>query len=1110
MLVDFIKKKIEKSRNVENFLNKGKDGESFVLKGVSGSLRSVLVSLLYKRCGGRFVIFVPEKEYAINLKEDLEILTGEEAYVFLSYDPYFFSDPVQNQEIISKRLRVYERFLFKKGGIFIVDSSSLVYPLKQLSELSNCFFSFEVGEKIDYDSFLEDIHNMGFERQGMVEEPGDFSVRGGIIDIYPYTFENPVRLELDGDLISSIRLFDVSSQRSVESLESVIFISPVSDISVKEEKIDKNSGINFLDFIDGETRILKVEPYLYKNKIEEHIKEIIDNLSDDYRELFLEPDVERNFFTSEEITDKLDSIQSIDFSFESIKGKDSIDFFSYEPPAFQRDLSLLSKEISKLIRGKNSVCILCDNNGQAERLQEFFEDDTNLIDLPLIGTGSLAEGFIFPDARCAVFIDFQIFQRERWRHTGKAVKSIKSSFFDKSLSIGNFVVHRDYGIGIYSGLEKITVNGSLQECLKIVYENKDSLYLNIDRLNKIEKFSAQEGVKPKLSRLGTADWEKVKKKTKKSIQRIVKELVEIYAERQIKRGFSFSADTQWQRELEASFLYEETPGQLEACREIKQDMEKSLIMDRLVCGDVGYGKTEVALRVSFKAINDSKQVVVLVPTTILAKQHYDTFVSRLSKYPINIEMLSRFRTKRQQNEIVKKIKSGTIDIIVGTHRILSKDVEFKKLGLVIIDEEQRFGVSHKEKLKKFRKEVDVLTISATPIPRTLNMSLMGIRDLSNIDTPPKERLPIITEIVQFNDAVIRNAILREIDRGGQVYFVHNRVMTISGIAARIERIVPGLRVAVAHGQMKEKELEKVMIEFLERRFDCLVSTVIIESGLDMPNVNTIIINQSDKFGLSQLYQLRGRVGRSNIQAYAYLVVNSIDRLDTVPFKRLLTIKHHTELGSGFKIALKDFEIRGAGNFLGKEQSGYINTVGFDLYNKILKEAVNKLKNQEVETEETEELQGEKDELRIYSDIDAFFPEEYISDSEQRVNYYRRLSEAQDISEVDDIKEEIIDRYGKFHQKVQNLIQLVSIKILGRKLNISSITVNSESLIAEFDKNITNDGFKEKIFSFSNNAPPDFSFFQGKKFGFRIKLQDVDNTERLENIRQFFENVLLQI
>ncbi len=1108
MLIDAIKKKINESNNTRNFLEKGEKCRDFTLKGACGSLKSILLSLLYERVGGRFFIFVNGKKNALSLRDDFENLLETDLSISLSYDSYFFNDPTQNQEVISQRLKTYEKLFSKKNGIFIIDAASLIYPLKPNFELSTYFCEFKLGDEINYNELLEKIHNMGFEREVMVEEPGEFSVRGGIIDIFPPTVDNPLRFELNGNVIESIRVFDVSTQRSVENLENTSFISPINDLSKHNEQIDRNSSVQFLDYIDEKSMIFKIEPLLYKRIMREHLEDVINNLTSDSYDFFLDSNIENNFYSPDEVMAKINSLPSIDFSFESISEKDVIDFSAYEPPSFKRDLSLLSKEISKLTSDKDgySVYILCDNKGQADRIQEFFENNVSIVKEPIIGTGDLSEGFIFTDAKCAVFLDHQIFMREKWRPTRRWTKSIKDLIFDKSLCTGDYIVHEDYGIGRYLGMEKINVGGSIQECLKIMYEDNDVLYLNIDGLNKIEKFSAQEGIKPKLSKLGTTDWEKIKKKTEKSVENIAKELMEIYAERKIRKGFSFAFDTQWQRELEASFLYEETPGQLQACIDIKRDMENSLIMDRLVCGDVGYGKTEVALRAAFKAVNDSKQVSVLVPTTILAQQHYDTFKSRLVKYPVNIEMLSRFKTKKEQKNILGKLKSGSVDIVIGTHRLLSKDVSFKQLGLLIIDEEQRFGVSHKEKLKKFRKEVDVLTLTATPIPRTLNMSLLGIRDLSNIETPPKERLPIITEIIQYDESIIRNAILREIDRGGQVYFVHNRVKTIDGISKRIKRIIPDLKVAIAHGQMKERDLEKVMIDFLEKKFDCLISTMIIESGLDISNVNTIIINRADKFGLSQLYQLRGRVGRSNIQAYAYLIVPSFDLLDDVSLKRLLTIKTHSELGSGFKIALKDLEIRGAGNLLGKEQSGFINAVGFDLYNKILHQSINDLKNKELNITSQKEDKKSVD-TKLTSDLNAFIPEEYISDSEQRVNYYRRLAEIDDIFKIYDIQEELIDRFGEYPQTLLNLFQLVCIKILGSNLNITNISINDELLIAEFDKSINNEKLKKLAISFSKFAPKQFSFFQGEKFGFRIVLNEKENLKRLEDIIKLFENVL---
>ncbi|MFC1557736.1 transcription-repair coupling factor [candidate division KSB1 bacterium] len=1107
MIIDAIKKRIRECAAVGDFLEKATNGDNLILLGVSGSLKCILLSLLADREGGMNVIFVPDRKTALTLRDDCEYVTGKEAGLFLSYDPYFFTDAVQNQEVFAERLSSIKKFISGNDGIYIIDTSSLIYPLKSPQELNKYYYELVVGNKVDYESFIENIHGMGFERQKMVEEHGDFSVRGGIVDIFPPTFENPVRIELDGDVVESIRAFDVTSQRSVYNHNKMAFYSVRQDISIEDGRLNKDRGVLLFDYIPDRAHFFTVEPLLFRKKMNDHQQEIIEHLSREDENSFCG---EGDFIEPDEIIGIITEKYAVGISFESIEGSKTIDFSSSDSPSFKRDLSLLGSEMSKLYEKDFHVYISCDNDGQAERLQEFFEDDPKCKNVPIVRTGSLSEGFILPGAKCAVFTDHQIFHREKWRRARKKYVSSKKLAYNKSLSIGDYVVHEDYGIGRYSGLTKIKIGGSLQEVLKILYSGNDSLYVNIDLLHKLEKYSGQDGVHPKLYKLGSVDWDKVKKKTKKSIHLIVKELLEIYAARKMKRGYSFSSDTQWQRELEASFLYEETPGQLLASREIKYDMESPKIMDRLVCGDVGYGKTEVALRAAFKAVNDSKQVAVLVPTTILAQQHYDTFVSRLQKYPVSIEMLSRFKSQKEQKQIIKKVQSGSVDVIIGTHRLLSKDVLFKSLGLMVVDEEQRFGVRHKEKLKKFREEVDVLTLTATPIPRTLNMSLLGIRDLSNIETPPKERLPIITEIIQFDDVLVRNAILREIDRGGQVYFVHNRVKTIGGLASRLKRIVPGSRIAIAHGQMKEKNLETVMIDFLEKRYDILVTTSIIESGLDIPNVNTIIINRADAFGLSQLYQIRGRVGRSNVQAYAYLVVPSIEGLEDIALKRLLTIKSYTELGSGFKIALKDLEIRGAGNLIGREQSGFVNAVGYDMYNKLVQQAVGDLKKENPEAGQDNNNQR-IDDVKIISDIDAFFPEDYIKDSEERVNFYRRLSESGEISQIDEICEEITDRYGKYPQTVSNLLQLISVKILAKQAALEYMTLSADSFSAEFIKGMKDDMFKKYIISLSKYAPENFSFFQGKKFGFNVSFQsEYSDSDRLKLIQDFLEKVVNDI
>ncbi|MCK4967346.1 DEAD/DEAH box helicase, partial [bacterium] len=642
MIIDIIKKRIGECVAVGEFLEKDAKGGNLILRGVSGSLKGILLSLLADEKGGMNIIFVPDRKTALILRDDCEYVTGKEAGVFLSYDSYFFTDAVQNQEVFAERLTSIKKFISRNDGIYIIDTSSLIYPLKSPQELNRYYYELVVGNEVDYEKFIENIHGMGFERQKMVEEHGDFSVRGGIVDIFPSTFENPVRIEFDGNVVESIRAFDVTSQRSVYNHNRISFYSVRQDLSVADDRLDKDSGALLFDYIPDGAHFFAVEPLLFKKKMNDHQQEIIEHLSRKDENAFCS---EGDFIEPDEIMGIINEKYTAGISFESIEGRETIDFSSSESPSFKRDLSLLGGEMSKLYEKDFQVYISCDNEGQAERLLEFFEDDPKCKNVPVVRTGSLSEGFIFPGAKCAVFTDHQIFQREKWRRTRKKYISSNKLVHNKSLRMGDYVVHEDYGIGRYSGLTKIKVGGSLQEVLKILYGGDDSLYMNIDLLHKLEKYSGRDGVHPKLNKLGSTDWDKVKKKTKKSIHSIVKELLEIYAARKMKKGYSFSSDTQWQRELEASFLYEETPGQLLASREIKYDMESPVIMDRLVCGDVGYGKTEVALRAAFKAVNDSKQVAVLVPTTILAQQHYDTFVSRLQKYPVSIEILSRFKSQ---------------------------------------------------------------------------------------------------------------------------------------------------------------------------------------------------------------------------------------------------------------------------------------------------------------------------------------------------------------------------------------------------------------------------------------------------------------------------------
>jgi transcription-repair coupling factor (superfamily II helicase) len=697
------------------------------------------------------------------------------------------------------------------------------------------------------------------------------------------------------------------------------------------------------------------------------------------------------------------------------------------------------------------------------------------------------------------------------------VPKTKAEFSVKlnKISIGDVVVHEDYGIGKFVGLQKIAVGGIQQECLKIKYKDEDSLYLNVDKLHYLEKFSGQEGITPVLSKLGTAEWEKAKQKTKKSIKNIAKDLIKLYAERKKRKGIEFSSDSVWQHEMEASFVYEETEDQLTATKQVKTDMENSEPMDRLLCGDVGFGKTEVAVRASFKVVNNGKQVAVLVPTTILAEQHYKTFTDRLGYYPVDVAVLSRFKTRTEQKKTVELLKTGKIDIVIGTHRLISKDIEFKDLGLLIIDEEQRFGVRHKEKLKMLKKEVDILSMTATPIPRTLHLSLMGVRDFSTINTPPKNRLPIITEIIKFDEELVRDAIYREVDRGGQVYFVHNRVQTIEKAADRLRQIAPGIKFEVAHGQLDERKLEDIMFRFLKKEFDVLVCTMIIEAGLDIANVNTILIDRADKFGLAQLYQLRGRVGRSDTQAYAYLIIPGWKSLTNEAVKRLKTISEHTELGAGFQIAMNDLEIRGAGNVFGAEQSGFVNSIGYEMYQKILDQAVSELKAEIIPEYRDERLIDKLREIKLDIDIEAFFPEYYIENKEERVNIYKRLSDLTRIDRISNIEVELIDRFGKIPEEGINLLILLKIKLLAQKLNISYLKFDNNKIFIKFffnnDEKLGNRKFIEQTASgFTEHCKCPFVFTQEKGLGVKLDVTKGTKTEIIGEIKELLEKIYAEV
>jgi transcription-repair coupling factor (superfamily II helicase) len=758
------------------------------------------------------------------------------------------------------------------------------------------------------------------------------------------------------------------------------------------------------------------------------------------------------------------------------------------PPKFGGNINTLIQYVKNTKKKGLATLLQCDTEIQAERLHDILEDE-NVDDLVDLTVGSVHQGFIFPEAKLQILTDHEIFDRFKRRKTYRRFKNGEYLRSLSSLNLNDYVVHIDYGIGKYMGLAIVELNNNKRECVKLQYTDGDFLFVSIDRLNRIQKYSGEDGVQPKLTKLGTGEWDRTKKKTKESVQKIAMDLVGLYAKRKSQKGTAFSSDSHWQKELEASFPYEETEDQLRSINEVKRDQELNIPMDRLLCGDVGFGKTEVALRAAFKVVLDGKQVAMLIPTTILAYQHFNTFKERMAEFPVNIEMLSRFRSAKEQKKILARLAEGSIDIIISTHRLLSDDLKYKDLGLLIIDEEQRFGVRHKEKIKMMRVDIDVLSLTATPIPRTLYLSLMGARDFSNIETPPTNRLPVITEIHEWDDDFIRQAIIRELNRGGQVYFVHNRVATIDAVKQSLEKIVPEAKIVVAHGQLLERKLEKVMLDFINKKYNVLVATMIIENGLDIPNVNTMIIDRSDKFGLAQLYQIRGRVGRSDKQAYAYLLIPKVTKLTDLARKRLRAIQDFTDLGSGFKIALRDMEIRGVGNILGKEQSGYIQSVGFDLYCKILDELVHEL------TDESENDSGKK-RVELYTDpkidvdFDFIIPYDYISDERERVMVYHRLVNFNSLEQLEKFKSELSDRFGPLTEEVNNLIDCIEIKILGGKMYAAHIFIKKNLLKINFSINAKED---EKFYvqilpKFLNLKETKMQFISNKNsFGIEITL-----------------------
>ncbi len=1022
--------------------------------GVAGSLRTILLGSIAEQLRRQILIVVADEETAQKNRDDFNLVVGQQHVRLFGgakrhgLESDGVTTSVEDVETLRSLLDGHAR-------IIVTHAAALIQRIPNPSILKKQVLTLEREKDYSFTELLRQLTELGFAKNQFVSSLGECSVRGGILDIYPFVGENPLRIEFFGDTVESIREFDATSQRSIKELAVASIVPDLLNVASGAD-LDKDGGhqpppvlqSTLLDFLHDNAIIVLEEPWTLRRIVEEHASAATTSWDD------LEKLIE--MFTRIHL---------------SVLGEHTntwINFETLSQPAINSSIKVLRTQLAELQSKDYSIYITCDTEAEQERLKDLLaelepiaeDEERQLHELEhhldvarvQFSLEAIHEGFLFPEGKIAVFTEHQIFNRQKRR--GKLRRSRFKGISQRELHElrrGDYVVHADYGIGRFDGLKKITVRDIEQEVAKLLYEEKDTLYVNLNYINKIQKYASKEGHIPKLTRLGSGEWDRLKARAKKRVKDIARDLIKLYAKRKHAQGFGFLKDTLWQRELEASFMYEDTPDQAKATADVKQDMESPFPMDRLICGDVGFGKTEVAVRAAFKAVMSGKQVAVLVPTTILAQQHFNTFIDRLSKYSTRIEVISRFRTKKEQSEILERMKIGSTDVVIGTHRLLSKDVSFKDLGLLIVDEEHRFGVAAKEKLRQLRANVDTLTLTATPIPRTLHFSLMGARDLSIIATPPRNRLPIVTEIVQYNEDNIREAILREIHRGGQIFFVHDRVNNMDEVIGRLQTILPQVRFRQAHGQMHAHELEEVMLAFLERRFDVLVATKIIESGIDIPSVNTIIINRADRFGMAELYQLRGRVGRANVQAYASLLTPPISVLPRETVRRLQAIEEFTELGSGFNLAMRDLEIRGAGNLLGGEQSGFIESMGFEMYTKVLEEAVGELKEEEFRDlfDQQTAKRETMNEAIVEADVDVRIPEEYMENDNERLTIYRRLFAVMADEQLKEIADELVDRFGKVPEQVGNLFTLVRVRLIASRLGFRKISVSQNGMMIDF-------------------------------------------------------------
>jgi len=1168
-------------RGLNEFLQSQEDIQSIIngisggmreqlVAGISGSARGMLVSAVNEAMHKPILLVTHQLGQAQQLYEDLLELTDEANVHLYPVNELISSEiAVASPELRSQRIDALSKWSKQKSGILITPVAALKRIMPPTHYWEQYQLRFKTGEEIDVKNYLESLVDMGYERVSMVNTPGEFSLRGGIIDIYPITEENPVRIELFDEEIDSIRSFDAGSQRSLNKREEVIIgpaselLLTASDFLTAAERLEADYAVTLKDTQDpkakeelAEVMDSDIERLKNKERFQEMYKYIgyfykepaslLDYLSSDglliidemsrINETASYLDMEEaEWYSSLLEGNRVVKGSKFSFDWQEVWGnmnqqklyfsvflrhipdtnpENLVNLSTRTMQEFHGQMNLLTNELARWKKGDYSVVIMAPNKQRADKIHSIFMDydiTANLTEelelpagkQPVITVGNINSGVEFPMHKLAIITDSELFQTKQPKRKRKQ-KKISNAERIKSyqeLKAGDYVVHANHGVGKYLGIETLEVGGLNKDYMLIKYSGDDKLFVPIDQIDLVQKYVASEGKEPKLYKLGGSEWKKVKRKVQNSVEDIAEGLIQLYAEREERKGYAFGEDTEMQREFEASFPYQETEDQLKCIEEIKQDMERERPMDRLLCGDVGYGKTEVAIRGAFKAIADGKQVAFLVPTTILAQQHFETIRERFQDYPINIGLLSRFRTKKQQTDTMKGLRKGTIDIVVGTHRLLSKDVEFRDLGLLIVDEEQRFGVKHKEKIKQMRTNVDVLTLTATPIPRTLHMSMIGVRDLSVIETPPENRFPIQTYVAESNPILVREAIEREMARGGQVFYLHNRVENIEKVASDLGMLVDDARIAVAHGKMNERELENIIFSFLEGEYDILVSTTIIETGVDIPNVNTLIVNNADRMGLSQLYQLRGRVGRSNRIAYAYFTYQKDKVLTEVAEKRLEAIKQFTELGSGFKIAMRDLSIRGSGNILGSEQHGFIDSVGFDMYSEMLKNAVAKQKS----GEQVEDIVPFEPELVLK--MEAYIPGAYIDDEKQKINVYKQFQTFESEEDITDLKDELMDRFGDYPQPVDNLFTVSTLKMYAKRERIESVTEKNNRIVLLMDENRSQQVDGSKLFELATAFGRGFQLAtEGNKLKVIYKWNNESEKNRYQRIIDFINKL----